>query len=446
MLPVLLPVLANLGAGALLSWLALPLFARLVVLRFTHEPRSSHRALLLALLFASLMMAVPWFRALVHPAPPPALALGDELAPGAAGPPGLRASPDAPSLSTIGFYVLAALGASWLVVVTLSVTSTVISAVQLGVLLRRARRAPVLLTGALARAASRAGVTPPHLVLSEEISVPFAALPWSPLIALPDAFVSACDREQLDLALAHELAHVRRGDLWLSLLVRALDSLFTVHPTARRLVADLAFVREAAVDAEVSAAAPHAYASLLLDVAANARFDQLPRPVSLDDTALKRRIAMLSDSAPKRRRPLAPLALAAALLLSGAVAAPTAFATPAAPLPRRLDESLVLAPLPLLRLDELIADFWRSRGAAVRACFGRARAEEPELRVNTICTLALDDRGGVTAASVPIPHAPALQACIESAAASWRVVLPSPPPGLPPLPPPPLRFSLALPE
>jgi hypothetical protein len=71
---------------------------------------------------------------------------------------------------------------------------------------------------------------------------------------------------------------------------------------------------------------------LLLDVAANARFDQLPRPVSMDDTALRRRIEMLTDESTRRPRSLAPVTSAAFVLAAAALAAPPVVALPAAPL------------------------------------------------------------------------------------------------------------------
>jgi Zn-dependent protease with chaperone function len=442
MLRTLLPIVANLGAGALLAWIALHLLARLAALRFTHEARSSHRALLLALVLASVMTAVPWLRALFRHAPAvqlSTLANRLELTPVA---PIALAPISSLSVSSIGFYGLALFGAGWLLAFTLASALTMVSAVQLGALLRRARRPPASLLEALACLC----LVPPRLLVSDEASVPFAALPWSPVIVLPDTFASTFDREAQDLALEHELAHIRRRDLWTSVLVRGLASIFAFHPTARRLIADLAFAREAAVDAEVSARAPHVYASLLLDVAANARFDQLPRPVSLDDTALKRRLGMLTDTAPKRPRSILPLAAGAGLLFTAGLAAPVVFTVPGGLLPRSPGEPLVSALPPPLPRGEPLRDFWRSHRGDLLTCFAVARARHPNLRVHTTCTLEPDADGRIDAATAPIPEAPALQACIERAAASWIVPVLPPPPGLSRLAPPPLQFAIDLPE
>ena len=55
----------------------------------------------------------------------------------------------------------------------------------------------------------------PRLTESNAISAPLVIGPLRPLILLPPDFATHFSGEEARLALAHELAHIRRGDLWL---------------------------------------------------------------------------------------------------------------------------------------------------------------------------------------------------------------------------------------
>jgi len=319
----LLGLLANLGAGALLAHAALVLLARLVAFRFTHDPASSHRALVWALALASSLILVPPLRAMTpHHAVMVAARALPELA-----------RDDAPTSdgSALGFHVLCALGAAWSLAAALAAALAGLSLVQLGLLIRRARPAPASVTRPVARCSPWTRPKARRVLVSPEASVPFAAIPWSPVLVLPASFPDIFDGRALALALAHEATHLERGDLWTSALVRALGVLVPFNPVAARISADIALAREAAVDARVATRDPHGYAKLLVDVAAHARFDQLPRPVSMDDTALHRRIAMLTTDEAKRPVSVAPLAMTATLFAIVALAAPPIFAVPGRP-------------------------------------------------------------------------------------------------------------------
>ncbi len=314
----LLALLANLGAGALLGLLALPLLARMTALRFVHDPASSHRALLWALSLAGALLLVPWVRSVI----PHGVTW---VAPGVHGipvAPRMYAPTSAATASRLGFLVLCVLGAAWSLAAALATALAGISAAQLALLIRRAKPAPPEVADAVARCGSRGAEKVRRILVSDEASVPFAAIPWAPVVVLPAAFSETFDRGALDLIIEHELTHVDRGDLWATALVRALCILFPFHPVAARISNEIALAREAAVDSRVSTRDPHRYATLLLEVAALARFDQVPRPVSMDDRALKRRIAMLTDASRGRPVSLAPSTITAALLAAAALAAP----------------------------------------------------------------------------------------------------------------------------
>lgn len=69
------------------------------------------------------------------------------------------------------------------------------------------------------------------------------------------------------MALAHELAHLRRGDLWLGWIPALAQRAFFFHPLARWAMREYAFHREAACDAQVldrARAEPQDYGRLLL--------------------------------------------------------------------------------------------------------------------------------------------------------------------------------------
>jgi beta-lactamase regulating signal transducer with metallopeptidase domain len=319
MTPDLLSTLANLGAGAVLGWLALPLFARITAVRARHDASSAHRALLSALVLACLLMLVPFARGLMPHDRAAGVAIHVQSAMA-------RSDVAGNSASALGFYFLCAAGAAWSVAAALASALALVSVAQLAWLIRRARPAP----GALARAVSLC--TAPgteklrRILVSEDVSVPFVVVPWSPALVVPATFHEVFDGKALALMIEHEVAHIDRGDLWTNALVRTLCVVFPFHPAAARLANDLAFAREAAVDAQVSRRDPHRYATLLLDVAARARFDQLPKPVSMDDTALEKRIERLTDGSKRQSLSVAPLIITAAILGIASLLAPAVFA------------------------------------------------------------------------------------------------------------------------
>jgi probable HAF family extracellular repeat protein len=70
-----------------------------------------------------------------------------------------------------------------------------------------------------------------------------------PAILLPPDLAQTLTTEELRLTLAHEMAHVRRGDLWLALLPALARALFFFHPLAWWASAEWGAAREEACDA-----------------------------------------------------------------------------------------------------------------------------------------------------------------------------------------------------
>ncbi|MFO7903811.1 MAG: M56 family metallopeptidase [Planctomycetota bacterium] len=86
-------------------------------------------------------------------------------------------------------------------------------------------------------------------------------------IALPTALLSSLDAEQLRSVLAHELAHVRRGDQWVRWFELVVVGLFWWHPIAWWARSELRHAEELCCDSWVLRVLPqatHAYAEGLL--------------------------------------------------------------------------------------------------------------------------------------------------------------------------------------
>src|SRR5205807_1077780 len=174
-----------------------------------------------------------------------------------------------------------------------------------------------------------------------------------PVILLPPALAARLSREELRLALAHELAHVARGDLWLSLVPALAQSLFFFHPLAGLACREWATAREAACDAAalaVTGAPAPTYGRLLLKLAAAGRGAGIAAALgaSLRADTLRRRIALLrTHPCPSRRRLRASFVILAAAGILGLIPWRLTAADPA---PR---ERAVLAGVP--GLEKLVS-------------------------------------------------------------------------------------------
>ncbi|WP_157510827.1 M56 family metallopeptidase [Frateuria sp. Soil773] len=105
----------------------------------------------------------------------------------------------------------------------------------------------------------------PALRTTPAIASPQVSGLWRPVILWPAAH--RLSQEESALALAHELAHLRRGDLWLGWIPALAQRLFFFHPLLRWMAHEYALHREAACDAQVlqrQRSAPQDYGRLLL--------------------------------------------------------------------------------------------------------------------------------------------------------------------------------------
>ncbi len=160
------------------------------------------------------------------------------------------------------------------------------------------------------------------VAISNEVSSPLVVGLWRPVIVLPPGL----GESERAMALAHERAHVRRGDLWLGLVLTLARALFWFHPVAHWAACEAELAREEACDraARQSGARPAAYGRFLLRVSGESSASApAPAPVgglgmaAFEHVALKRRLLALSATPSEAsRRALVGVGLAGVVLLT----------------------------------------------------------------------------------------------------------------------------------
>jgi beta-lactamase regulating signal transducer with metallopeptidase domain len=216
--------------------------------------------------------------------------------------------------------------------------------------LRRAvrRSAPIAgedaeCAGALARGLGLR--RPPGIRLSPDVQTPLVVGALRPVVLIPAAAMSHLSRQEREMAIGHELAHVRRRDLLFAWVPAVAERLFFFHPLARLAAREYATAREAACDAlvlEATGVAPHDYGRLLVRlgvIGVDPVFTIGGSSPSV--AALKRRLDMLHDATTIRssRARIALVAVGALLallplrLVARTPAPPQSAAAPAAPSP-----------------------------------------------------------------------------------------------------------------
>jgi beta-lactamase regulating signal transducer with metallopeptidase domain len=138
---------------------------------------------------------------------------------------------------------------------------------------------------------------PPTLRLSAAITSPQVTGLWHPVVLLPTT--QSLTPAETAMALAHEMAHLRRGDLWLGWIPVIARRLFFFHPLVIWAMREYALQREATCDEEVLRqvdAEPQAYGRLLLRLGVTP-----PPPAGLAGASptfqhLKRRLIMLQQN------------------------------------------------------------------------------------------------------------------------------------------------------
>jgi len=141
----------------------------------------------------------------------------------------------------------------------------------------------------------------PLLFQSSTVCSPLLLGFFRPRIILPSITLSTHTGPQLEMVLAHELAHVRRCDLcWLWLFTFA-EILFFFHPLIWLTRREWSVATESACDQlalHITGRAPHDYGSMLVAVVARLRRRSVPAVMSLGmmetATTLKRRLKAMT--------------------------------------------------------------------------------------------------------------------------------------------------------
>jgi TonB family protein len=156
---------------------------------------------------------------------------------------------------------------------------------------------------------------------------------WRPRIVLPEDFRERYTRGERRLVLAHEIAHLRAGDLHAQAFATALRCLFWFNPLVHFAAAQFRFDQELACDAAVLEKFPRGrarYGSAMLKT----QLAVFGLPVGChwqSSHPLKERIEMLKQPLPARTRRLAGSMLVATIIGCGTWAAWAAQPAPAAP-------------------------------------------------------------------------------------------------------------------
>ena len=172
----------------------------------------------------------------------------------------------------------------------------------------------------------------PAICESAAVGSPCVAGWLTPVILLPPGLSAALSADEMRLMLAHEMAHVRRGDLRWAALPTLARTLFFFHPLAWWAASEWAAAREEACDAlalNATGASPALYGQLLLRMTGG----ETAAPalgLSPGFRTLRRRLTGLR-SAPARRGVAWLLALALPVLLPWRLTAAAPHGLTAAP-------------------------------------------------------------------------------------------------------------------
>jgi TonB family protein len=159
--------------------------------------------------------------------------------------------------------------------------------------------------------------------LSDDVRVPVAVGFVRPAIILPASLVQQLRTDAVETIVVHEVAHLRRYDVWTNALARVTEALLALNPAAWFVMRRLSMEREIACDDWVVArtGAGDAFAHTLFELANRvcARAP-LAAPSALGSRhSVVVRIERLLDSRPRRLR-LSPSALGGTLMLLAMIA------------------------------------------------------------------------------------------------------------------------------
>ncbi|HEU0012573.1 MAG TPA: M56 family metallopeptidase [Longimicrobium sp.] len=276
-------------------------------------------------LFALALLPIATAAALARAAASPAQAMGwNAVQPAAAlaMPAAGGAAGGMPDLGAVLGSAAGVVGWAWLAVAAVLLLRTVGGVWQVRRMVRDAAApAPAEWMPVLHAAAARLGVRRPVGVrVSTRVSVPTLVGHRAPVLLMPAGASTELSAGELACVFAHELAHVRRGDVLANTAQVVVEAMLWFHPAVRWLSARARIERECRCDADALAAAggvlPYARALARLEGlrAAPARLALAATGASLPERV--RRLAVPGPRTSLRRARAAALgAFAAAALL-----------------------------------------------------------------------------------------------------------------------------------
>ncbi|HET6995947.1 MAG TPA: M56 family metallopeptidase [Chitinophagaceae bacterium] len=129
--------------------------------------------------------------------------------------------------------------------------------------------------------AARMGIKKPvRIWLSGIVTSPVTIGYLKPVILLPVAAINQLSTQQLEAVLLHELAHIRRYDYLVNLIIRIIQTILYFNPFVKALVKTVEMEREKSCDEMVIQFQydPHGYATALLMLE---KLSYLPRPLAV---------------------------------------------------------------------------------------------------------------------------------------------------------------------
>ena len=128
----------------------------------------------------------------------------------------------------------------------------------------------------------RLGMRVPRVALSSRVTEAVAIGLLRPLILLPVSWATSIPSDMLEGIVAHELAHIRRYDLWVNLFQRVLETFFFYHPVVWWLSNRLRTERELCCDdLAVSVTNDHVRYAEMLEHVGRMRLSMRPSPVAV---------------------------------------------------------------------------------------------------------------------------------------------------------------------
>ena len=96
--------------------------------------------------------------------------------------------------------------------------------------------------------AAKLRVKAPDVLLTDQVNSPFVCGLLRPTIVMPKALAMQLSEEQIQQVVAHELAHLRRGDLWWNWIHELMRIIYFFHPAIYWIRSRLHLERELACD------------------------------------------------------------------------------------------------------------------------------------------------------------------------------------------------------